>query len=273
MNSETKKAELLTESLFAFSSLYGRRLDSLVIQRYVEIVVSELTEQQLNKAIEGVWRTCKRFPLPADFLELGKAVKSWREEGLSEWVLICNALPTQPENLSQRGKYALQTLGGAYSLGQVSLKERGYLKADFLRAYEIYQPGMELIEPKTQGADAKELRQQQDELERQKGDESWKRGFEQCRNVLAAIAKRKKRVSPNLDLDLNEPTGAADPTERPNYSEAELEAIIAQAKSRYDDAKQESDRKQQEKARSMNTGFTKAGQMLGNFSLEDEDEF
>ena len=271
MDSETKKAELLTESLFAFSNLYGRRLDSVVIQRYIEIVVNELTEQQLSKAIEEIWKTCKRFPLPADFLELGKAVKSWREEGLSEWVLICSALPSQPENLSQRGKYALQTLGGAYSLGQVSLKERGYLKADFLRAYEIYQPGMELIEPKTQGVDAKELRQQQDELDEEKSAESWKQGFQQCRSVLVEIAKRKKRVSP--DLDLNEPTGAADPAEPPNYSEAELEAIIAQAKSRYDDAKQESDRKQQEKSRSRNTGFTKAGQMLGDFSLEDEDEF
>lgn len=110
--------------------------EALVV--YYRALQSRMTTEQFERACDRVIMECRFFPVPAEII-----AKASSNDGELIWARVISAADrNHPVELSPEANFALRSVGGLKSLRESPVKDRHWLKQDFL-AFLKAAPHME----------------------------------------------------------------------------------------------------------------------------------
>lgn len=121
---------------------YNRQLQPEVVRIWKEYLDSQLTTEQFQQAIKITILESRFFPTAKELVEAVKG--SGDVQVIEEWDTCVKAAARADNrmvaNLSEQGKFALQSIGGLNKLGQTREEELGWVKKEFVAAWKAWRP-------------------------------------------------------------------------------------------------------------------------------------
>lgn len=134
--------KVFAENMAILCELYERELTDMLLKAYYSIL-SGLTDEQFNAAVQNILRTRKytKLPMPAEFLELinqGAEIKA--QIALDELERVIDTTgPNYSVSFGDRIIHAVvMRLGGWEWINTQKLDEWKWIRKDFIRLYCIY---------------------------------------------------------------------------------------------------------------------------------------
>lgn len=121
---------------------YDRQLQPEVVRIWKEYLDSQLTTEQFQQAIKITILESRFFPTAKELVEAVKG--SGEVQAREEWNTCIKAAARADNrmvaNLSEQGKFALQSIGGLNKVGQTREEELGWVKKEFVAAWKAWRP-------------------------------------------------------------------------------------------------------------------------------------
>lgn len=138
----TINSKVFSDGLTLLCTHYNRQLQPEVIRIWKEYLDSQLTTEQFQQAIRITILESRFFPTAKDLVE--GVSGSGEIQALQEWDTCLKASAradnSMAVNLSEQGKFALQSIGGLYKLGQTLEDELHWTKKEFIAAWKAWRP-------------------------------------------------------------------------------------------------------------------------------------
>lgn len=135
-------SQVFSVGLTLLCTHYDRQLQPEVVRIWKEYLDSQLTTEQFQQAIRITILESRFFPTAKELIEAVKG--SGEVQPLEEWDACLKASAradnSMVANLSEQGKFALQSIGGLYKLGQTLEDELRWVKKEFVAAWKAWRP-------------------------------------------------------------------------------------------------------------------------------------
>ncbi len=115
---------------------FSRTPDADEAGEWHDYLSPQLTTEEFQAAARKLWASREFFPRPDDFLEAARG--STAEQAAAQWELCHRVMRGERgvlERMTPAGQRTVRLMGGAQALGQTSVDETHFRRAEFLRFY------------------------------------------------------------------------------------------------------------------------------------------